>query len=71
MVAGAPSAPPASASATVAPPQPTEEVHRPDPGLARGRWESPAWAFWVVLAIAVAGGLAWLAVVVRRRKATR
>lgn len=28
-----------------------ESVSRPDPGLARGRWEAPAWAFWVALAI--------------------
>ena len=27
--------------------QPTETVTRPDPGLARGKWEAPAWAFWV------------------------
>jgi hypothetical protein len=35
--------------------QPTETVTRPDPGLARGKWEAPAWAFWVVLAVAVVG----------------
>jgi hypothetical protein len=82
MVGGAPSvsspssAPPIAAPsaaatglATAAAPQATEEVRRPDPGLARGRWESPAWAFWVVLAFAVAGGLAWLAVVLWRRRA--
>lgn len=35
--------------------QPTETVTRPDPGLARGKWEAPAWAFWVVLAVVVLG----------------
>ena len=31
----------------------TETVTRPDPGLARGAWEAPAWAFWVALAAVV------------------
>lgn len=35
--------------------QPSETVTRPDPGLARGNWEAPAWAFWVALAVIVAG----------------
>jgi len=35
--------------------QPSETVTRPDPGLARGKWEAPAWAFWVALAVIVAG----------------
>jgi hypothetical protein len=34
--------------------QPTETVTRPDPGLARGKWEAPAWAFWLALALIVA-----------------
>lgn len=34
--------------------QPTETVTRPDPGLARGKWEAPAWAFWVALAVVLA-----------------
>lgn len=33
--------------------QPTETVTRPEPGLARGKWEAPAWAFWVALAVAI------------------
>ncbi len=32
-----------------------ETVTRPDPGLARGKWEAPAWAFWVALAVVVVG----------------
>jgi hypothetical protein len=38
-------------------PSPTEIVKRPDPGIARGVWEAPEWAFFVVLAalILVAG----------------
>jgi len=35
--------------------EPTETVTRPDPGLARGKWEAPAWAFWVALAVVVVG----------------
>ena len=35
--------------------QPTETVTRPDPGLARGKWEAPAWAFWLALALIVVG----------------
>jgi hypothetical protein len=34
-------------------------VERPEPGLARGRWEAPAWAFWVVIAVTVAAAIAW------------
>lgn len=41
-------------SATPAPTA-TETVSRPEPGLARGKWEAPAWAFWVALAVIVAG----------------
>jgi hypothetical protein len=35
--------------------QPTETVTRPDPGLARGKWEAPAWAFWLMLAVLLGG----------------
>lgn len=35
--------------------QPTETVTRPDPGLARGKWEAPPLAFWVALALIVIG----------------
>ena len=50
---------PSSASAPVpAGPSPaptaTESVTRPDPGLARGTWEAPVWAFWVALAVVAA-----------------
>lgn len=42
-----------------APPGPaptaTETVSRPEPGLARGKWEAPAWAFWVALAVILVG----------------
>jgi hypothetical protein len=40
--------------------QPTETVTRPDPGLARGKWEAPAWAFWLALALIVVGTAAYL-----------
>jgi hypothetical protein len=26
-------------------------VHRPDPGIARGKWEAPTWFFYVVFAV--------------------
>ena len=42
-------------------PQPTEEVVRPEPGLARGQWEAPAWAFWVALAVALVAVGIWVA----------
>jgi len=41
------SAPPPPLAAPTA----TEIVTRPDPGLARGKWEAPGWAFWAVLGI--------------------
>jgi hypothetical protein len=41
---------PASAAPTA-----TETVTRPDPGVARGKWEAPPWAFWLVLAVVVIG----------------
>jgi hypothetical protein len=37
-------------------PTATETVTRPDPGLARGKWEAPQWAFWVALAVVLLGG---------------
>lgn len=40
--------------------QPTETVTRPDPGLARGKWEAPAWAFWLALALVVVGTTAYV-----------
>lgn len=38
----------------------TEKVSRPDQGLARGVWEAPAWAFWVVLGVVVVGATLYL-----------
>lgn len=38
----------------------TEKVTRPDEGLARGVWEAPAWAFWVLLGLVVAGATLYL-----------
>ena len=43
-------------------PQATEQVVRPEPGLARGKWEAPAWAFWAALAVALALVGIWVAV---------
>jgi len=45
-------------------------VTRPEPGLARGRWEAPVWAFWIALAIIALGTAAyvlWRMGVLRRR----
>jgi hypothetical protein len=52
-------------------PAASETVERPSGGLARGRWEAPAWAFVLVAAAALVGGLAWLAVALRTRKEAR
>jgi hypothetical protein len=46
--------PPSGTNAVPAAPTATETVTRPDPGLARGKWEAPAWAFWVALAVVAA-----------------
>ena len=40
--------------------QPTETVTRPDPGLARGKWEAPPWALWLALALIVVGTAAYV-----------
>jgi hypothetical protein len=48
-----------------------DSLARPEPGLARGRWESPAWIFWAVAAAALVGAIAWLALALRTRKAVR
>jgi hypothetical protein len=51
-----------------APPAPSETVQRPDPGLASGRWEAPRWAFMLVAALTVLGGLVWLVITLRTRR---
>jgi hypothetical protein len=50
----------APATAAPAPPSATEIVHRPEPGIARGRWEAPTWAFYVAGAVAVLFALVYL-----------
>ena len=52
-----PSAKPSILPAPVAGPTTTanEIVTRPDPGVARGKWEAPQWAFWVALGVVVVG----------------
>jgi hypothetical protein len=45
-----------------------ETVERPEPGLARGRWEAPAWFFYAVLAATVLGSIAWAFRLRARRK---
>ncbi|HEY3817136.1 MAG TPA: hypothetical protein VGL81_08195 [Polyangiaceae bacterium] len=52
-------------------PAPAESIQRPDPGLARGRWEAPPWAFYLTMAAVVLGALAWLAVALRTRRGAR
>lgn len=37
-----------------------ELVTRPDPGLARGRWEAPVWVFWVILGAVLIGSVVYL-----------
>jgi hypothetical protein len=48
-----------------------EEVERPPPGIARGRWEAPAWVFWFVAAAALAFGIVWMVVALRGRRGER
>lgn len=48
-----------------------QQTTRPDPGLARGRWEAAPWMFYVVIGVVVASsGLywAWRAGLLRRKK---
>lgn len=52
-------APRSSGSAPIPAPEATEVVTRPDPGLARGKWEAPAWAFWAMLGVVLVGALAY------------
>lgn len=48
---------------------PTETVVRPDPGLARGKWEAPVWAFYLALAVVVVAAAAYVAL--KRRKQSK
>ncbi len=48
--------------------QPQETVTRPEPGLARGKWEAPAWAFWGFLVLVVLGVGAYVALRVLRAR---
>ncbi|MGO9833042.1 MAG: hypothetical protein ACLP1X_02370 [Polyangiaceae bacterium] len=50
---------------------PREAVVRPDPGLARGLWEAPAWVFYLVAALAIVGAVVWVVAVVRSRRVAR
>ena len=52
-------------------PAPADSVQRPDPGLGRGRWEAPPWLFYLTMAAALLGGLAWLVVALRTRRTPR
>jgi hypothetical protein len=49
-----------SSPASAASPAATEIVTRPEPGLARGKWEAPEWFFWATLAGIVLGSTAYL-----------
>jgi hypothetical protein len=60
------SAPPVGSLAPA--PMPSETVERPEPGLARGRWEAPGWFFYAVAVAAILGGLTWIAAALRARR---
>jgi len=49
----------------------TVVVERPDPGLARGRWEAPEWVFYAIAVATVVGAIAWLAAFIRSRKSKK
>lgn len=51
-----------------APREGQEIVHRPDPGLARGRFEAPPWAFVVAAALVTAALAAFVVRAVRSRR---
>ena len=61
-------------SAAPPPPAPTatETVTRPDPGLARGKWEAPVWAFYVALAAVIIAAAAYVGLrSLKRRKQSK
>ena len=49
-------------------PVPGETVERPEPGLARGRWEAPGWFFYAVAVAALVSAVAWIATALRARR---
>jgi hypothetical protein len=57
-----------TAAAQAAPATPGEVVERPEPGLARGRWEAPTWFFYAVAVAAIVAGVAWVATSLRARR---
>jgi hypothetical protein len=61
----------AARSPDAAPVTAREVIERPDPGLARGPWEAPAWIFYAVAAAAVFGGIGWAATARRGSKSAR
>jgi hypothetical protein len=52
-------------------PEAAESIQRPDPGLGRGRWEAPPWAFYATMLAVILGGFALLAVALRMRRSPR
>lgn len=50
---------------------PPEVTIRPEPGVARGRWEAPPWVFFALLAAAVLGAVVYAAAELRRRRLPR
>jgi hypothetical protein len=49
----------------------TQAGERPEPGLARGRWEAPPWAFALAPAAMLALVLTWLVIRLRMRRRRR
>ena len=63
-----------SAPSAAPAPAPTEVVRRPEPGIARGVWEAPAWSFWAIAAAAVVATAvygAWRKGWLRRRRSAK
>lgn len=49
-------------------PAASETIERPEPGLARGRWEASGWFFYAVAIAAIVTGIAWIATSLRTRR---
>lgn len=45
----------------------SQAAERPEPGLAKGRWEAPSWVFWSIALVTIALGAGWAAKALQAR----